>query len=384
MLSEKNIYLDYQSTTPIDPIVLEDMLPYFNIHFANPHSTEHEMGSFVSKKVEVYRNKVAKIINADSSEIIFTSGATESNNIAIKGVSRFYKSNLKDEIITFNTEHKCVLESFNDLKGEGFKVKILPVKSDGIIDFKDLEKAISDRTLLISVMALNNEIGVIQPLEEIGKICKKNNIFFHSDCAQALGKINLDVIKLNIDLLSLSSHKIYGPKGIGALYIRKKPRVRIKPLFSGGFQERGIRSGTLPSHLCIGFGKACELAENYLNDENKRIKLLSESFINNISINNLDFKINGSIKNRWPGNINLQINGVKAIDLINEARDICFSLGSACSDNSIEPSYVLKALSLNEKEAESSFRISLGRMTTQDEVIMASNRLCSVAKSLLI
>ncbi|MAR79303.1 MAG: IscS subfamily cysteine desulfurase [Rhodospirillaceae bacterium] len=382
MTSSSKIYLDYQSTTPVDLRVIEKMTPFLNSYFANPHSTEHEMGRYVSKSIEDARDKIAKLINSDSREIIFTSGATESNNLAIKGAARFYKAINKDEIITVDTEHKCVIESVNSLKNEGFNVKILSVQKNGLLNLDHLTNAISSKTILVSVMGLNNEIGVIQPLEKIGKICREKNVLFHSDCAQAGGKIEIDVKKFNIDLLSLSSHKMYGPKGIGCLFVRRKPRVRIDPLFSGGFQESGLRSGTLPSHLCVGFGEASNLALKYMKEENQRIKDLSTNFLKNLSKNNIKYKLNGSEKLRWPGNINIQIKNIIASDLIKCVNDVYFSLGSACSDNSIEPSYVLKALCLKKKEAESSLRISIGRMTTKEEILESSQRISSAVYSL--
>ena len=369
------IYLDYQSTTPVDERVIDKMTPFLNSYFANPHSTEHEMGRYVSRSVEDARMKVAKLINSDSREIIFTSGATESNNLAIKGAARFYKDNNRDEIITINTEHKCVIESVSSLKKEGFKVKILSVDKNGLLSMDQLINAISSKTILVSVMGLNNEIGVIQPLEKIGKICREKNVLFHSDCAQAGGKIEIDVNKFNIDLLSLSSHKMYGPKGIGCLFVRRKPRVRVEPIFSGGYQENGLRSGTLPSHLCVGFGEASDLALKYMEEENQRIKDLSNNFLKYLSKKNIKYKMNGSKELRWPGNINIQIKNIKASDLIRSVNDVYFSQGSACSDNSIEPSYVLKALSLKKEEAESSLRISLGRMTTINEVFESCERI---------
>ena len=376
-----NIYLDYQSTTPVDSKVIEAMSPFLNINFANPHSTEHVMGKIVSDSIEEARIKIAKLINSESREIIFTSGATESNNLAIKGAARFYKNLNKNEIITVNSEHKCVLESFNSLIKEGFKVIVLPVQNDGILNLNNLIDAISNKTLLVSVMALNNEIGVIQPLEKIGKICKENNILFHSDCAQAGGKIDLDVKKFNLDLLSLSSHKMYGPKGVGCLFLRRKPRVRLDPLFSGGFQEQGLRSGTLPSHLCVGFGEAASLAKKMMTSDNKRIEHLSDYFLDYLSKKNIEYKINGSKELRWKGNINIQLKGINASKLIENISNVCFSLGSACSDNAIDPSYVLKSLNLTKLEAESSIRISIGRMTTEQEIEEACKRISKVIQN---
>ena len=270
---KKPIYLDYQSTTPLDPKALDAMMPYLTENFGNPHSRSHSFGWVAEEAIDIAREQIANLIGANPKEIIFTSGATESNNIAIKGVAEFYKDQ-KDHIITLTTEHKCVLESARYLEQKGFKSTFLPVQKNGIIDLDELKNAITDRTAIISIMAVNNEIGVIQPLKEIGKLCRENGIFFHTDAAQAFGKIPIDVEEMNIDLMSISAHKIYGPKGIGALYIRRKPRVRISPLISGGGQERGMRSGTLPTATIVGFGAAAEIASKNMQSENERIKTL--------------------------------------------------------------------------------------------------------------
>ena len=302
---KSNIYFDYQATTPVDPRVLEKMLPYFNDIYGNPHSRNHAYGWHAEEAVEFARENVAEIIGANPKEIIFTSGATESNNLAIKGLAEFY-GDKKKHIITCVTEHKCVLESCRYLsEKKGFDVTYLPVSSDGLVDLNELKRSINENTLLVSIMGVHNEIGVIQPLEEIGKICRDNNVFFHSDCAQAIGKIPLDVEKMNIDLMSISGHKIYAPKGIGALYIRRKPRVRILGMMSGGGQERGMRSGTLSPALCVGLGEACKIYINEMESENQKIEKLKNMMLNGIRKSCSDIYLNGSEKFRVPGNLNL-------------------------------------------------------------------------------
>ena len=362
-----NIYLDYQATTPLDPRVLEEMLPYFNERFGNPHSRNHVYGWEAEEATEIAREHVANVINANPKEIIFTSGATESNNIAIKGVAEFYKNN-KNHIITCVTEHKCVLESCRYLSNTGYDVTYLPVNKDGLIDLDKLESAITEKTLMISIMAVHNEIGVIQPLKEIGAICRKNNIFFHSDCAQAVGKIKLDVEDMNIDLMSISGHKIYAPKGIGALYVRRKPRVRIKPMMSGGGQERGMRSGTLSPALCVGLGAACRICNEEMVQENQRLNKLKDMFYDGIRNSCKDVYLNGSSKDRIPGNLNLSFAYVEGESLMMGIKDLSVSSGSACTSASLEPSYVLRALGVEEELAHTSLRIGLGRFTTEDHV----------------
>ena len=362
-----NIYLDYQATTPLDPRVLEEMLPYFNERFGNPHSRNHVYGWEAEEATEIAREHVAKVINANPKEIIFTSGATESNNIAIKGVAEFYKKN-KNHIITCVTEHKCVLESCRYLSNIGYDITYLPVNKDGLIELDKLESAITEKTLMVSIMAVHNEIGVIQPLKEIGALCRKNNIFFHSDCAQAVGKIKLDVEDMNIDLMSISGHKIYAPKGIGALYVRRKPRVRIKPMMSGGGQERGMRSGTLSPALCVGLGVACRICNEEMVQENQRLNKLKDMFYDGIRNSCKDVFLNGSSKNRIPGNLNLSFAYVEGESLMMGIKDLSVSSGSACTSASLEPSYVLRALGVEEELAHTSLRIGLGRFTTEDHV----------------
>ncbi|MFL2662820.1 MAG: IscS subfamily cysteine desulfurase [Alphaproteobacteria bacterium] len=362
-----NIYLDYQATTPVDKRVIDKMIPYFGEIYGNPHSRNHSFGWEAEQAVEVARENVAKIIGANPKEIIFTSGATESNNLAIKGLADFY-GDKKNHIITCVTEHKCVLESCRLLSEKGFEVTYLQVNKDGLIDIKDLESKITDKTLLVSIMGVHNEIGVIQPLKEIGEICRKNSVFFHTDCAQAIGKIKLDVNEMNIDLLSISGHKIYAPKGVGALYVRRKPRVRITAMMSGGGQERGMRSGTLSPALCVGLGEACRICADEIDEESKRITKLKNIFLEGIHGECADIFINGSETNRVPGNINLSFAYVEGESLMMGIKNLAVSSGSACTSASLEPSYVLKALGVSEELAHTSLRIGIGRYTSEKDI----------------
>ena len=365
------IYLDYQATTPVDPRVMEAMIPYFTEKFGNPHSRSHAYGWESEEAVEIARKQVADLIGAEAKEIIFTSGATESNNLAIKGVARFYKDQ-KNHIITVATEHKCVIDACRHLEQEGFDVTYFPVKTDGLIDLDDLKKAITDKTCLVSVMAINNEIGVIQPLEEIGKICRAHKIFFHSDIAQGFGKMPIDVTKCNLDLVSISGHKIYGPKGIGALYVRRKPRVRLEPIFNGGGQERGMRSGTVPTTLVVGLGKAAEIAMQDMDKDYKHIKKLSDKFISTIMNGAKEIFLNGNAEHRWPGNINMSFSYIEGESMILAIKDLAVSSGSACTSSSLEPSYVLKAMGVGDELAHTSIRFGIGRFTTEEEVDYAA------------
>ena len=362
-----NIYLDYQATTPVDKRVIDKMIPYFGEIYGNPHSRNHSFGWEAEQAVEVARENVANIIGANPKEIIFTSGATESNNLAIKGLADFY-GDKKNHIITCVTEHKCVLESCRLLSERGFEVTYLQVNKDGLIDIKDLESKINDKTLLVSIMGVHNEIGVIQPLKEIGEICRKNSVFFHTDCAQAIGKIKLDVNEMNIDLLSISGHKIYAPKGVGALYVRRKPRVRITAMMSGGGQERGMRSGTLSPALCVGLGEACRICADEIDEESKRITKLKNIFLEGIHGECADIFINGSETNRVPGNINLSFAYVEGESLMMGIKNLAVSSGSACTSASLEPSYVLKALGVSEELAHTSLRIGIGRYTSEKDI----------------
>ncbi|KAG5680341.1 hypothetical protein PVAND_009852 [Polypedilum vanderplanki] len=366
-LDGRPLYLDAQATTPLDPRVLDKMLPYLTNYYGNPHSRTHYYGWETETAVEKARNQVAKLIGADPKEIIFTSGATESNNVAIKGVGRFYAEK-KKHIITTQTEHKCVLDSCRALEGEGFKVTYMPVNSNGLIDIEALEKAITPETSLVSIMSVNNEIGVRQPIEEIGKLCRSKKVFFHTDAAQAVGKIPINVNEMNIDLMSISGHKIYGPKGIGCIYIRRRPRVRIEAIQSGGGQERGIRSGTLPAPLVVGLGAACEIAEKEMDYDHKRIEFLSKRLLDGI-LGNLEHVVrNGDPEKSYPGCINLSFAFVEGESLLMALKDVALSSGSACTSASLEPSYVLRAIGTEEDLAHSSIRFGIGRFTTIEEV----------------
>ena len=368
------IYLDYQATTPVDPRVLERMLPYFSEIFGNPHSSAHAFGWAADEAVEQARREVAALIGAEAREIIFTSGATESNNLAIKGVAHFY-GDKKRHIVTCVSEHKCVLEACAQLEREGFEITRMAVGRNGLIDREELRHKIRDDTLLVSIMAANNEIGVLQPIGEIGAICHEKGTFFHTDAAQAAGTIPLDVHAMNIDLMSLSGHKLYGPMGIGALYVRRRPRVRLLPLMDGGGQERGLRSGTLAPALCVGFGEACTLAAREMEEEAPRLRALRDFLLTTLVSRLEGVVLNGDRDKRLPGNLNVSFAGTDASDLLARLGDVAMATGSACSSASIEPSYVLRALGLSDAEASASLRIGLGRFTTEEEIIYACDRI---------
>lgn len=360
------IYMDYQATTPVDQRVMDEMLPYFSEKFGNPHSRTHKFGWEAEAAVEEARNSVAELIGTEPKSIVFTSGATEANNLALKGVAHFYKES-KNHIITVVTEHKCVLDTCRYLEQEGFRVTYLHVKRNGVLDLKNLEDAITDKTILVSVMSVNNEIGVIQPLKEIGEICRKHGIFFHTDAAQAFGKIPIDVQEMKIDLLSISGHKIYGPKGIGALYVSRRPRVRLSALISGGGQERGMRSGTLPTPLVVGLGAAAKYAKADMEEERVRIKHLSDKFIDAI-LKIPETYLNGDRLNRYPGCINISFAAIEGESMIAAIKDIAVSSGSACTSSSLEPSYVLRSLGVGDDLAHTSLRFGIGRFTKEEEV----------------
>lgn len=361
------LYLDAQATTPIDPRVLDHMLPYMTNMYGNPHSRTHQYGWESEKGVENAREQVARLINADPKEIIFTSGATESNNISVKGVARFYKEN-KKHVLTTTIEHKCVLDSCRALEDEGFSVTYLPVKKNGIIDLEEFEKSLRPDTGLVSIMYVNNEIGVIQPIKEIGEICRKRRIFFHTDAAQAVGKIPIDVNKEKIDLMSISGHKLYGPKGVGALYVRRKPRVRLEPIQSGGGQERGMRSGTVPTNLCVGLGASAQISLEDMEFDTERISYLSKRLIDKITSELTHCVINGDPENRYPGCVNISFAFVEGESLLMALKSIALSSGSACTSASLEPSYVLRAIGAEEDLAHSSIRFGIGRFTTEAEI----------------
>jgi cysteine desulfurase len=380
------IYLDNQSTTRLDPRVLEAMLPYFTEEFGNPHSTSHTYGRNAAAAIETARAEVAALIQADPREIVFTSGATESNNLALKGVAHFARAHStgvpRDHIVTLVTEHKCVLESCNQLRSEGFAVTFLSVEPNGLISPAALAAAMTERTLLVSVMAAHNEIGVIQPLAEIGALCRSRGVLFHTDAAQAFAKISLDVGALQIDLMSISGHKIYGPKGVGALYIRRRPRVRLLPLIDGGGQERGLRSGTLPTPLCVGLGRAAVLAGAEMTEEAERLRHLRDRLRRSLARQVPGFAVNGDLEQRLPGNLNFSFPGIEALSLIEACPSLAVSTGSACTSASVEPSYVLRALGLSEAEANSGIRVGLGRFTTAAEVDFAADALVDAARRL--
>ncbi|XP_038606245.1 cysteine desulfurase, mitochondrial [Tachyglossus aculeatus] len=361
------LYMDVQATTPLDPRVLDAMLPYLVNLYGNPHSRTHAYGWESEAAVERARQQVAALIGADPREIVFTSGATESNNLAIKGTARFYKSR-KQHVVTTQTEHKCVLDSCRALEAEGFRLTYLPVQRSGIVDLEELEAAIRPDTGLVSVMAVNNEIGVEQPVRDIGRICAAREVRFHTDAAQAVGKIPLDVNEMKIDLMSISGHKLYGPKGVGAMYIRRRPRVRVEPLQSGGGQERGLRSGTVPTPLVVGLGAACEVARQEMEYDHRRISMLAERLTGKIVSSLPDVVINGDPRRRYPGCINLSFAYVEGESLLMALKDVALSSGSACTSASLEPSYVLRAIGTDEDLAHSSIRFGIGRFTTEEEV----------------
>lgn len=362
------IYMDYHATTPCDPRVFEEMRPYFTEVFGNAASRNHEFGWKAEEAVENARKQVADLIGAGSKEIVFTSGATESNNLAIKGVAEMYYER-GDHIITVVTEHKAVLDTCKKLEKRGFKVTYLPVGSDGLISPDDVKNAITDKTILVSVMHSNNEIGVIQPIAEIGKVCKERGVIFHTDATQSVGKVPVNVNDLNADLLSVSGHKMYGPKGVGALYVRRKnPRVVLAPMIDGGGHERGMRSGTLNVTGIVGLGKTAEIAKTDMESDRERVFNLREKLRTGIMNELPDVYINGSYEHRLPGNLNISFAYVEGESLLMGINDIAVSSGSACTSASLEPSYVLKALGVGEELAHSSIRFGLGRFNTEEEV----------------
>jgi len=368
------LYLDGAATTPLDPRVLDKMMPYLTSYYGNPHSVSHAYGWNSEAAVEEAREQVARLINADPKEIIFTSGATESNNIAIKGAGRFYSSK-KKHIITSQIEHKCVLDSCRFLKDtEGFDVTFIKPEENGKINLEELESLIRKDTSIVSIMAVNNEIGVSQDIEGIGALCKAKGAIFHTDAAQAIGKIPLDVRKMNIGMMSISGHKIYGPKGVGALYVRRRPRVRLQPLMSGGGQERGLRSGTLPHNLVVGLGEACHIAGQEMAEDHARISELTKRFKEKISsLEKVVF--NGDEENGYPGILNLSFAAVEGESLLMSLSGIALSSGSACTSATLEPSYVLRAIGSDIDLAHSSIRFGIGRFTTEEEVDFTAEQL---------
>ncbi|MGP8224878.1 MAG: IscS subfamily cysteine desulfurase [Terracidiphilus sp.] len=376
------IYMDNHATTPLDPRVLEAMMPYFTEKFGNAASRNLSFGWEAEQAVETAREQIAQLIGATAKEIIFTSGATESNNLAIKGIAEMYRER-GNHIITQVTEHKAVLDTCKRLEKQGYRITYLPVKADGLIDLDDLERAIDAKTILVSVMAANNEIGVLQPIAEIGKLCHERGVLFHTDAVQAVGKVPIDVIADNIDVLSLSAHKIYGPKGVGALYVRRRnPRVQIAAQIDGGGHERGMRSGTLNVPGIVGLGKACEIAQQEMASEAARLSGLRDRLKEKLEAN-LDYiHVNGSWEHRLPGNLNMSFVYVEGESLLMGINDVAVSSGSACTSATLEPSYVLKALGLGDDVAHSSIRFGLGRFNTQDEVDYVADKVIDVVKHL--
>lgn len=360
------VYLDYSATTPIDPRVVEAMLPYLTEKFGNPASRSHQYGWDAEAAVENARAEVAALVNADPKEIVWTSGATEANNLAIKGAAHFYQSKGK-HLITLKTEHKAVLDTMRELERQGFEVTYLDVLPNGLVDMAALEAALRPDTILVSIMAVNNEIGVVQPIAEIGELLRSKGILFHVDAAQATGKIDIDLAKLKVDLMSFSAHKTYGPKGIGALYVRRKPRVRLEAQMHGGGHERGMRSGTLPTFLIVGMGEAFRLARLEMKAENERICALRDRLLKGLS-DLPEIHVNGDLAHRVPHNLNISFAYVEGESLMMAVKDIAVSSGSACTSASLEPSYVLRALGLSDELAHSSIRFSIGRFTTEEEI----------------
>lgn len=363
------VYLDYSATTPTDPRVASVMIPFLTEHFGNPASRSHPYGWEAEAAVEQAREEVAKLVNADPKEIIWTSGATESNNLAIKGAANFYQSKGK-HLITMKTEHKAVLDTMRELERQGFEVTYLDPEASGLLDLEKLKAAIRPDTILISIMFVNNEIGVIQPIREIGEICREKGIIFHVDSAQATGKVEIDLNALKVDLMSFSAHKTYGPKGIGALYVRRKPRVRLEAQMHGGGHERGFRSGTLATHQIAGMGEAFRIAREEMATENERIRMLRDRLWAGLS-DIEEVHINGDIDQRVPHNLNVSFNYVEGESLIMALKDLAVSSGSACTSASLEPSYVLRALGRSDELAHSSIRFSIGRFTTVEEIDFA-------------
>ena len=362
------IYLDYAATCPMDERVAKKMMEYMTLDgvFGNPASRSHKFGLQAEEAVDIARNQIADLIGADSREIVFTSGATESDNLAIKGVAHFYQTKGK-HIITCKTEHKAVLDTCRQLEREGFEVTYLDPKSDGLLDLEELKATIRPDTILVSIMHVNNEIGVIQDIKTIGDICRERKVLFHTDATQSVGKLPINLAELNVDLLSMSSHKLYGPKGIGALYVRRKPRVRLEAIIHGGGHERGMRSGTLPVHQIVGMGEAYRIAKEEMADEMARLTALRDRLYNGLKVIEETY-VNGSMEHRIGSNLNISFNFVEGESLMMALRDIAVSSGSACTSASLEPSYVLRALGRNDELAHSSIRFTLGRWTTEEEI----------------
>jgi len=376
------IYMDNHATTPVDPRVLEAMMPYMTNVFGNAASRNHQFGWVAEEAVENARTQIAKLIGATAKEIIFTSGATESDNLALKGVAEMYREK-GNHIITAATEHKAVLDTCKRLEKYGYKVTYLAVQRDGLVNLDELKAAMTDKTILVSIMYANNEIGVLQPVEEIGKLCRERGIVFHTDATQAVGKVPVDVNKQNIDVLSISAHKMYGPKGVGALYVRRKnPRVQLSAIIDGGGHERGMRSGTLNVPGIVGLGKACELCMEEMPAESKRLTAMRDRLRQTIEKNLDEVYVNGDYEHRLPGNLNMSFLYVEGESLLMGINDIAVSSGSACTSATLEPSYVLKALGLGDDLAHSSIRFGLGRFNTDAEVDYVAAKIVDVVKKL--
>ncbi|MFV0370957.1 MAG: IscS subfamily cysteine desulfurase [Azonexus sp.] len=361
------IYLDYSATTPVDPRVAEKMIPYLCDLFGNPASRSHSFGWVADEAVETARRQVAELVGADPKEIVWTSGATESNNLAIKGAANFYAGTKGKHVITVKTEHKAVLDTVRELERQGFEATYLDVQENGLIDLDTFRAAIRPDTVLASVMFVNNEIGVIQPIAELGEICREKGVIFHVDAAQATGKVDIDLSRLKVDLMSFSAHKTYGPKGIGALYVRRKPRIRLEAQMHGGGHERGFRSGTLATHQIVGMGEAFRIAREEMASENRRIAALRDRFLKGLLDIEASF-VNGDLQARIPHNLNVSFAYVEGESLMMAVKDLAVSSGSACTSASLEPSYVLRALGRNDELAHSSIRFSIGRFTTEEEI----------------
>jgi cysteine desulfurase len=368
-MNRKPIYLDYSATTPVDPRVAAKMIPWLTEQFGNPASRSHSFGWEAEEAVENARAEVAKLVGCDAKEIIWTSGATESDNLALKGAAHFYRTKGK-HLVTMKTEHKAVLDPMRELEREGFEVTYLDPEPNGLVDLAKFQAALRPDTILVSVMLVNNEIGVIQPIAEIGEICRAKSIVFHVDAAQATGKVEIDLGKLKVDLMSFSAHKTYGPKGIGALYVRRRPRVRLEPQMHGGGHERGLRSGTLPTHQIVGMGEAFRLARLEMATENERIRMLRDRLLAGIR-DMEEVYVNGDLEHRVPHNLNVSFNFVEGESLIMGVKELAVSSGSACTSASLEPSYVLRALGRNDELAHSSIRFTLGRFTTPEDIDFA-------------
>ena len=368
------IYMDYSATTPVDKRVAEKMIPFITEEFGNPASRSHPYGWTAEKAVEEARRHVADLVNADPKEIVWTSGATESNNLAIKGIAEFYSKDKGKHIITVATEHKAVIDAFRELERIGYEATYLTPEPNGLINIEKFKAAIRPDTVLASVMFVNNEIGVIQDIHSLGNICREHNVIFHVDAAQATGKVDIDLTKLPVDVMSFSAHKTYGPKGIGALYVRRKPRIRLQAQMHGGGHERGMRSGTLATHQIVGMGEAFKIAKEEMHDENKRIKKLHDQLLKGLTEIE-EVYVNGDLNHRVPHNLNISFNYVEGESLIMAIKDIAVSSGSACTSASLEPSYVIRALGRSDELAHSSIRFSIGRYTTEEDINHATDLL---------